>query len=98
LIAHPCAGHACDHCYTCDELGVCCGSVSAEQLVWLEAEHQLALTMAETQTATALSDLVQREAETCARELPLFVPPALPVAPALSTPNPRKEVVCHRLR
>lgn len=27
--AHPCAGHSCDHCYICDHLGICCGSVSA---------------------------------------------------------------------
>ena len=23
---HPCAGHACDHCYTCDVLGICCST------------------------------------------------------------------------
>jgi len=23
-VAHPCDGHPCDHCYTCDVLGVCC--------------------------------------------------------------------------
>lgn len=24
---HPCADHACDHCHTCDNLGICCASV-----------------------------------------------------------------------
>lgn len=23
---HPCADHACDHCYTCDVLGICCST------------------------------------------------------------------------
>lgn len=24
---HPCAGHDCDHCWVCDDLGVCCAQV-----------------------------------------------------------------------
>ena len=26
-MSHPCDGHACDHCYRCDVLGVCCAAV-----------------------------------------------------------------------
>lgn len=25
-MSHPCDGHACDHCYLCDVVGVCCAS------------------------------------------------------------------------
>ena len=25
-MTHPCADHPCDHCYSCDVLGVCCAS------------------------------------------------------------------------
>ena len=26
-MTHPCEGHACDHCYLCDVVGVCCAAV-----------------------------------------------------------------------
>lgn len=26
-MSHPCDGHACDHCYLCDVVGVCCATV-----------------------------------------------------------------------
>lgn len=29
MSGHPCAGHACDHCYVCDVVGVCCASQHA---------------------------------------------------------------------
>lgn len=28
---HPCDGHGCDHCYICDTLGICCGTVPGAQ-------------------------------------------------------------------
>jgi hypothetical protein len=28
---HCCDGHMCDHCYTCDVLGVCCQTIGATQ-------------------------------------------------------------------
>lgn len=28
-MSHPCDGHACDHCYLCDVVGICCASVPA---------------------------------------------------------------------
>jgi len=37
---HPCAGHPCDHCFTCDVLGVCCASLSSGQRARLEADDQ----------------------------------------------------------
>ena len=26
-MSHPCDGHACDHCYLCDVVGICCATV-----------------------------------------------------------------------
>lgn len=24
MTSHPCAGHSCDHCFSCEVLGICC--------------------------------------------------------------------------
>ena len=31
LMANPCSGHACDHCFICDHVGVCCGSLTQSE-------------------------------------------------------------------
>lgn len=33
---HPCADHPCDHCYTCDVLGICCSTISSSQRALFE--------------------------------------------------------------
>jgi hypothetical protein len=30
-MSHPCDGHSCDHCYLCDEVGICCMTVPQSQ-------------------------------------------------------------------
>ncbi len=39
-MTHPCASHACDHCYLCDVVGICCSTVSSGQRAQLEASDQ----------------------------------------------------------
>jgi hypothetical protein len=29
IVIHPCSDHPCDHCYTCDVLGICCSTISS---------------------------------------------------------------------
>lgn len=98
-MTHPCAGHPCDHCFTCDVLGVCCASISAEQRARLEADQrapdsaQLRAAIAqEARTVPSLPELVRREAwqalPTSAR-LGLLM---APVSDPLSS-NPRKEAL-----
>lgn len=92
---HPCAGHECDECWTC-RAGICCGSISADQLVQLEAERRLAVVMAETQATVALPELVRREAEVQERELTRTAPRALPATPQ-SILNIRREVMSYAI-
>jgi hypothetical protein len=36
---HPCAGHACDHCYRCDVLGECCQTPAVVQAGYPTASY-----------------------------------------------------------
>jgi hypothetical protein len=100
MTPHPCDGHACDHCYCCDVLRVCCGSVSAAERVRLEAEHRwltadrlLIAVRQEAQTTVSLTQLVRQEVKDRRPEqLPMVraLPPA-PVLPIAQEPEPRKE-------
>ena len=40
MTGHPCDGHACDHCYLCDVVGVCCSTVPAADREAVAEEHQ----------------------------------------------------------
>lgn len=68
MTGHPCAGHACDHCYLCDVLGICCATIPAEQRAQLEAgrhaqpEALHAAIVQEAGTAPSLSELVRLDA------------------------------------
>ena len=84
---HPCAGHACDHCYVCDVVGVCCSSVSAQERAQLEAGHHqpydgLAVVVArEAGESPSLRELVRADAgQQRLGPLPDASRPALPVA------------------
>lgn len=35
----PCADHACDHCYLCDEVGICCSTVNAADVAVLSSDQ-----------------------------------------------------------
>jgi hypothetical protein len=68
-MSHPCAGHACDHCYCCDVLGVCCATIPAEQRAGLEAGQVAqpdilhAAIVQEAGTVPSLGELVRLDAE-----------------------------------
>lgn len=96
MTAHPCAGHDCDHCYICDELRVCCGSISAEQLVQLEAERHRLLVLAEVAEAPSTAELVCEASEQWRHEIATVGVPVLPAAPTQTIPNPRKEAPCRQ--
>jgi hypothetical protein len=88
-MAHPCDGHPCDHCYTCDVLGVCCATVSPGQPRQSEAQarskrlHEAIIL--EARTVPGLTDLIRRDAE---RERP---PKLLPMSSPLGLPNANAE-------
>jgi hypothetical protein len=91
-MSHPCAGHIrqCDHCYSCDVLGICCATVSAPQRALLEAstpaqwDRLCARIAQEAGTTPALSDLIRQES----RALPAATRLGLLAAP---TANPLPE-------
>lgn len=88
MTGHPCAGHACDHCYVCDGLGVCCGSISPELRAQLEAARPDPLREAIKQDAgsvLSLCALVRRDAERYLPQ-PVIGRPALAAAPSGDLP------------
>ncbi len=100
-MSHPCSGHACDHCYLCDVVGVCCASVPVEVAARLIADtqrpdYQLGPAIAaEAESTVSLRALIRGEAQQrSSPDLPcrsrgLALPPGttepLPI-------NPRREV------
>ena len=68
MTAHPCTGHACDHCYCCDVLGICCATIPAEQRARLEAGHHTqaealhAAIVQEAGSVPSLGELVRLDA------------------------------------
>lgn len=86
-MTHPCAGHNCDHCYTCDVLGICCASVSLDRRVRLTAAGaqcscDLAAAIRSEAGATAyLRQLIENEA---APRPPIRL---LPAGSPVSTPS-----------
>jgi hypothetical protein len=69
MTGHVCSGHACDHCYWCDVLGICCATIPAEQRARLEAGHHAqpdalhAAIVQEAGTVASLGELVRLDAE-----------------------------------
>jgi hypothetical protein len=68
---HPCNGHACDHCYLCDVVGVCCRTVTPDQRALLEAEHRATPSdrlhntiIRDAESVVTLPELVYRDAAT----------------------------------
>jgi hypothetical protein len=67
--SHPCNGHACDHCYVCDVVGVCCASISAADRARLEVDARAstnrlrATIVQDAQAVPSLRELVRQEAE-----------------------------------
>lgn len=88
-MSHPCDGHPCDHCYTCDVLGVCCATVSPGQPRQSEAQarserlHEAIIV--EAGTVPSLVDLIRLDAE---RQRP---PKLLPMSSPLGLPNANAE-------
>jgi hypothetical protein len=102
MTGHPCAGHACDHCFLCDVVGVCCGSVSAAERTQLEAEHRepyvgLAVAIVhEAGSFRSLSELLRADVAGRGRGVLADISrPALPAVPTTAaTPNrSRKEAI-----
>jgi hypothetical protein len=67
MTSHPCAGHMdqCDHCYTCDVLGVCCQAIGAAQHRSSDAQRPATPSVLhdaivqDARTATSLSHRIQ---------------------------------------
>jgi hypothetical protein len=53
---HCCDGHPCDHCYSCDVLGVCCQTMGAAQHRSSDARRPVA--------PSVLHDAIVRDAKT----------------------------------
>lgn len=97
---NPCDGHACDHCYICDGLGICCASLLPAQRALLAAsapvqwERLREAIAQEAATTSTLTGLVRREAGAPAAALPVAVRLGLllpaPVDPF--SPDSKKEV------
>jgi len=88
-MTHPCDGHPCDHCYTCDVLGVCCATVSPGQPRQSEtqarSERLHKAIILEAGTVPGLADLVRLDAE---RQRS---PKSLPMSSLLGLPNANAE-------
>lgn len=97
--SHPCADHPCDHCYLCDVVGICCGSVSSAQREQLEAgdptqRERLYLAIAQgTGMAPSLPELVRQEAGLLPASMRLGL--CAPPAPDPSLHDSRKEADLH---
>jgi hypothetical protein len=65
-MSHPCDGHACDHCYLCDVVGVCCLTVATGRKTHDQsavASNVLrAAIVADAETVPGLPELVRLEA------------------------------------
>lgn len=101
-MTHPCADHmaSCDHCWLCDELGVCCASVSAAQRTQLEAARNepyaglVAVIVSEIGRVPTLAELLRADVERqrLGRALPATPPLQLPALASESLPiESRKE-------
>jgi hypothetical protein len=103
-MSHPCVPHhACDHCYICETLHICCATIPPEQRAQLEADTKQGqaerfreAVVAEARRVVTLADLIQAEAAQGVPALPpgtasLALPPA-PAAEAIPH-NSRKEPV-----
>ena len=100
-MTHPCSTHLsnCDHCFYCDELGVCCATVPADARAGLEAKLRtptqglIELVVREAGSAPSLAELVRAEAAVQDVDPSSTAPPALAAAPhaAVSSQSPRKE-------
>lgn len=87
--SHPCSDHMaqCDHCFCCEVVGICCGTISPQARAQLEAAVQQdaqgdelrAAISAEAGTVPSLAELVRSEAAT-KPAAPLMLPPAAPLA------------------
>lgn len=97
-MAHPCAGHACDHCLCCDVVGICCGTIPAEVQARLEAAVQRddlrAAILAESAAVPSLRDLVRAEYLSPPKQRPQ----QLPAAPALGLPRAAEPILNHDSR
>lgn len=93
-MTHPCADHmgSCDHCYLCDEVGVCCASISAADRARQEAERAAstdrlpAAIRRDAQAVPGLPELVRREAGAGALN---------PAAGGLLTGSPTSDPLSH---
>jgi hypothetical protein len=101
-MTHPCDGHVCDHCYICDVVGICCGTLSAEHRTQLEAaanhpaDERLRETVEQDRgTQPSIAELVRREvAPRSQAVLPARLPLALPASvPVSISDDSRKEPV-----
>ena len=71
-MTHPCEGHACDGCFCCSRLHVCCLTIPPEVRAWLEAvvrqsapgEEVCEAIVAEAGRMPGLGELVRAEAGT----------------------------------
>ena len=99
-MTHPCADHMadCDHCYTCDVLGVCCATVAPGRARQSEAQarserlHEAIIV--DAGTVPGLADLIRLEIERerSPKSLPMPSLLSLPKADAERTPtDSRKE-------
>lgn len=75
-MSHPCSGHACDHCTTCDVLGICCASIPPTNPRTITSRSD---TGSLTDLRTALTTDIQSGRTTTSNLRNLVTRPSLPV-------------------
>jgi len=61
-MTHPCDGHACDHCYLCDVVGICCATVPSVAAASVSCPHDQPLhdaVVQEARTHVGLGQLIR---------------------------------------
>jgi hypothetical protein len=106
-MSHPCDGHPCDHCYTCDVLGVCCMTVGSGASSRSDPAQNLdqrlrAALLAERAAHKSLRQLMQVDAAAThqghveGRSGSQTLDPATRVGPAALPPGPDRNNVYRR--
>ncbi|HVE45133.1 MAG TPA: hypothetical protein VNA57_00095 [Acidimicrobiales bacterium] len=85
---HPCAGHACDHCATCDVRGICCASIKAPVAATVTATSDTG-SLANLRSALAEDNKAGRTSRKGLRELIISPSPPTQTPVSITVPGLR---------
>lgn len=91
-MTHPCADHfaSCDHCYSCEVLGICCAAVPNAQRSSIEAQGAT--------SPDVLHEAIVQDANTAPNLLELIRSKSDPRRAHLLMPGPISEPISHDFR